>query len=538
MTRDGDNMTMSRHRLENTRDYVIGVLIFASTIAYRLPARTEVIFDWDNAQFLLALENYNILAHQPHPTGYPLFVFIGWILFKILSDPQLGLTLATLAMYALGASCVFLSGRKLLGLSGRLGASLIYICSPLGGIFTTFPNSFAIEAGMSALMWMLLFRWINTGKENGGSLSHVQLAWAYGILGGFRMSFLIFSLPGILYVILTRKPKALPSVILHAAVAILIWLIPLIMLSGGIGNYLLASEAETIPFVKGFSPEIISHNLEMVKDTAFGMLGIFAIIPALFGIAAWIDILRKTDPENGRKRCLAVAVFLWIVPSILFFIKNHVHPGYLFIYLPLVAIGIAGFARWLSGRIFRTNVKIADIAGFILTFAVAVSLAINWTGRNGEFFSNASIRNSESRVLAFHDSVRNSFPLEKTVVVSWEHFRDVGWTIPETHAVYPQAVYSLDTGIPLERANLYYMHKHVLSPSAFHLVRGGPIEPVILPPDVEFVVVSSADFSYLADRDGFQAVETSEGETYYWKKFDPRIVIGINAQRWYIAEGE
>lgn len=52
-------------------------ILLALTIAIaltRLPAAAKSLWDWDEALFTLAVAEYDVVRHQPHPPGYPAFV--------------------------------------------------------------------------------------------------------------------------------------------------------------------------------------------------------------------------------------------------------------------------------------------------------------------------------------------------------------------------------------------------------------------------------------------------------------------------------
>ena len=40
----------------------------------RWPALSLTLWDWDEALFALALRDYDVTAHHPHPPGFPLFI--------------------------------------------------------------------------------------------------------------------------------------------------------------------------------------------------------------------------------------------------------------------------------------------------------------------------------------------------------------------------------------------------------------------------------------------------------------------------------
>ncbi len=518
---------------------MIPVVLFILTILYRWPDRATTVFDWDNIQYLLALERFDVLAHQPHPPGHPLFVFTGWIFRWIVGDGQLGLLLLSLLWYAAGTVWVYLLGRKLFDTRTGIGAAVFFLVSPLAGFFLAFPNTFSVEGALAAALWLVLADWI-IGKpvdETSPVKSPMLLPWALGLLAGFRMSFLVFSLPAAGYAMIVRRGRKWLTMLILCAVAVLLWLVPLIVISGGIGRYLLACEAESAPFLRPFAIDNIKQNLDMFRKASFGALGYVAILPIVYGIGAGIRaaVNGKAVGDSANRKRLAILTVLWVVPASLFFVKNIMHPGYLFFFLPMASIGLARSLIWIA-RLFTANREpLASTLSGVLMVVVAISLMMNWSGERGEFFSRVSIRNSEARVQAFLNEMEENFPLDRTVIVSWEHFRQVQWYLPETYAVFPQAAYARDTGTDPERANLYLGHGLSQHPDAWHLKRSGPIEPILLPEDVEYVVVSPGDYRRLGNPEEFNVGETSAGEQYMWKRVYERIAIAIDGDLWFIA---
>lgn len=57
-------------------DLVFSVGLSLVTVLSRLPYRTRMLYNWDAVQFALALKEYDIAEHQPHPPGYILYVLI------------------------------------------------------------------------------------------------------------------------------------------------------------------------------------------------------------------------------------------------------------------------------------------------------------------------------------------------------------------------------------------------------------------------------------------------------------------------------
>jgi hypothetical protein len=63
-----DAVALSRG--ERLAVWIAGVVVALS----RLPAISRSLWDWDEALFMLALRDYDVVAYHPHPPGFPLFI--------------------------------------------------------------------------------------------------------------------------------------------------------------------------------------------------------------------------------------------------------------------------------------------------------------------------------------------------------------------------------------------------------------------------------------------------------------------------------
>lgn len=61
-----------------TRPQRLAVTVTAVLVALtRLPALAQGPWDWDEVLFCLALGDYDVARHQPHPAGFPLYILLG-----------------------------------------------------------------------------------------------------------------------------------------------------------------------------------------------------------------------------------------------------------------------------------------------------------------------------------------------------------------------------------------------------------------------------------------------------------------------------
>src|SRR2546423_408009 len=72
----------------NTRDSCERfALWFASACVAltRIPALSRSLWDWDEALFCFAMQDYDVAAYRPHPPGFPLFVAAARVARTLLS---------------------------------------------------------------------------------------------------------------------------------------------------------------------------------------------------------------------------------------------------------------------------------------------------------------------------------------------------------------------------------------------------------------------------------------------------------------------
>jgi 4-amino-4-deoxy-L-arabinose transferase-like glycosyltransferase len=67
-------------------------LLFLGAFALYFATRSPGLDQHDSVQFAMGVLDFNLWKHQPHPPGYPLFIFLGWIGGKVFgAGPDLSL---------------------------------------------------------------------------------------------------------------------------------------------------------------------------------------------------------------------------------------------------------------------------------------------------------------------------------------------------------------------------------------------------------------------------------------------------------------
>src|SRR5204863_3949897 len=171
-------------------DYVLAGALGILTALSRLPYRTRMLYNWDAVQFALALREYDVVKHQPHPPGYILYVGLGRIANAWLHDPTAAYVALAVAFSGLTTLVVYLLARAVYDRATALAAATLLAVSPLFWFYSSVGLTYAGEALFASTVAYFGFRALN------GSRSDAYLAaWYLGIAGGMRQSLLVLLFP-------------------------------------------------------------------------------------------------------------------------------------------------------------------------------------------------------------------------------------------------------------------------------------------------------------------------------------------------------
>ena len=84
----------------------------------------------DSFNFALGLSRYDVSAHQPHPPGYPVFIFISSILYWITNDRLLSLILVSALSGALTIIPSYAIAKRLFNREVAFFSALALIVAP------------------------------------------------------------------------------------------------------------------------------------------------------------------------------------------------------------------------------------------------------------------------------------------------------------------------------------------------------------------------------------------------------------------------
>jgi 4-amino-4-deoxy-L-arabinose transferase-like glycosyltransferase len=418
-------------------DYLLALALSALTVLSRLPYRARMLYNWDAVQFALALHEYDVVKHQPHPPGYILYVALGRLVHGWTGDAAAAYVLLAVAFSGAGTFVVYLLARAVYDRPTALTAATLLAVSPLFWFYGTVGLSYAGEALMASVVAYFAFRALR------GSETDAWLAAGYlGLAGGLRQSLLVLLFP--LWVVSVavgvRRRRALALSAAVFALAVLVWFVPMIWLTGGLERYLDASRqlADTVVMPTSILGGPIEVTLRMSRYLLESVLVALGPLAAVALLIPWY--VRRHG--WGLREWFLLA---WTVPPVLVYTLVHFgQAGYVLTFLPalvifLARVLLAALAR-VAERVPRASARTA-LAAAVVTLIVVADGAFFVSARplprdfdtpkpawlqaaEHEAFdwifsrTAAALREHEEVMATFVAAIRGLYPAEETAIIT------------------------------------------------------------------------------------------------------------------------
>ena len=195
------------------RTIVISVAVVCALS--RLLALARSVWDWDEALFVMALRDYDVTFHHPHPPGFPVYLALGHVAKLVMSDNFRALQSVNLLAAFLVFPALFLFAREL-----RLRFSVSVMAAAL---FAFFPNvwffgggAFSDVPSIVLVLFAVTFMLRGARDRNAYWIGTFLLALAIGIR---PQNILVGLLPGI-YATRKRRPHEIAIALLIGVVIV------------------------------------------------------------------------------------------------------------------------------------------------------------------------------------------------------------------------------------------------------------------------------------------------------------------------------
>lgn len=218
------------------------LLIVCASGTFFYNFRSLWLDDWDSVLFARALDELDILKHQPHPPGYVAYVYTARIFYLFLGEPEFSLILCSVLSGALTLGLVYLLGTILVNsITGWLWSGYLF-CIP----------AFTLTSTVAMADIVVLPFYVGSvicfvqGTRHGGK-SSLKTVWPWLLAGGLLMGWgvgvrpqwiFLFAITALFFSF--RMPKANDRMVSVAAGVggTLAWLLPVSIKMGGITSYL------------------------------------------------------------------------------------------------------------------------------------------------------------------------------------------------------------------------------------------------------------------------------------------------------------
>jgi hypothetical protein len=340
------------------RDWLAAVVLFALSLAIRLPFRSHVAYHWDSAQFALAIEHYDVSLSLPHRPGYFLFIMLGRIVNIFFGDPHTSLMALNMVSGAALVALGYLLGAALFGRDCGWVTGSILATSPLCWFQSEVVFSTLLDSVLVTATVLVCWRAIRRG---GGWAWVIGMGTMLALEAGVRLQTTPMLCPVWLYTfwkIPSPRWRKFAVGVLMSGVLCAAWFIPMVHSSGGLGVYLrlyperVRMDAPLTPFGGGGLGVVVRNLAFVVACCWVGLLvaGVLALAEVLSWLIGEGDKRAAIAGRRGELQLLA----WWIVPMIVFgVVVITVMPGYVLCYFPGLAILVALALTRLVGRIDR-----------------------------------------------------------------------------------------------------------------------------------------------------------------------------------------
>jgi hypothetical protein len=384
----------------------------------RWATRSQVLYHWDSVNFALALEHYDIAAHQPHPPGYILYVLLGRLVHTVVGDANGSLVLISVLSSALLVPMAYGLGRDLFDRGTGVYAALLTLTAPLVWFYGSVALSYIAELLLTSLIAWLCFHSL-LGRRGALLMASLTLA----IAGGIRQNTLPLLLPLWLFCVVRAEGHQRLWALLALAVPTVGWGLAMLHLSGGLGAYLSAvlrqASDTAVTTGLGSGMRILSNWARLSLYALYTLTLGVAVVPLLLPAVARAPRCHLAQPHWQ-------VLGLWLAPSIAFYSLFVQQAGYAFTFMMALIVIVAFGLRRASGgaarRMRRRN---------LVHYALGVVLACNVTffvaappflfGARRQLFSAPSlpaIRHRDASVQERITFIRHRFDPQTTIILA------------------------------------------------------------------------------------------------------------------------
>lgn len=359
------------------RPYRIPALLFAAFLPLYLPFRSQFLVNWDAVNFALGTLEFNLQHHQPHPPGYIGYIAAGWLLNQLTGDANTSLTLLSVVSVAAAPAGFFLLASLFIERRHALWSAVLLGLSPLVWYYSGVALTYAVELTLG--LFYLWTGYLGRQRRSPGMLLAATLLLV--VLGAMRPSGALFLMPLWLYLVWPLSWRDRISMASVLVVGNLLWLAPLMWLSGGVGSFVQISrelvDLVVVPTSVFGAGDVTASG--PVKNLIF--LGLGVLVGVNLGLVPIGLALIRNPHRFARLRQHWVFLALWLGPSVATYVLVHTGQlGYALLILPafylLTGVALDGLAEVRHRPLDRSPLAASGGPALLATANVVLFLVI------------------------------------------------------------------------------------------------------------------------------------------------------------------
>ena len=381
--------------------YQVILFLVVVGLVSRLTLLSVSLDEVDSANFHNALKyGYDIGSLRPHAPGYPVYIFMGWILNTVVQDPLRSLTLLSALLGSLAVVPFYLLLRELTGNMIALAGSLLLLVNPLHWSFSE-----TALADVPSMFFVMLAAWLAyAGRQNKTAFlfACVVMSLAIGVRqANISLLPLLFFPVG--YRILVTKERSWSLPVAGAAlfgVTSMAWFLSAVFIgSGGFGEFFDSLSGQWSGAVKVYdvahldSPWIPNFFYRLERF----FLGYFVTHPWTGGDAKtaaslalavpWIFGLALFTVGFRFRNAVHIFIALWLLSLLYPIMAIHFLPRYGLPQLPAVIIACIIGYRFLALTLLSHPRRI-EVLSLVAIGTVLLMYAIKYQPPVGSFESS------------------------------------------------------------------------------------------------------------------------------------------------------
>jgi len=407
------------------RGLLLASLLFVAVLGSRAPFAAHTLWAHDSVLYAGAIERgFHVdddpLRQRPHPPGYILYVASADVAYAGgLGSNEALIAISALAS-ALSAAAIFLFARRWVRDAVALVAAAAFAANPLVWQYSEIAYPYAV-LGLGSLAVAIALR-----VARGRGLAPMLLASvAFAIAGGFRQDLLVLLSPLWLWAVAPLGWRRAAVACAAAALGGLLWLVPTVVLSGGIDEYAqaLASQASYVGEAYSVAAQGAPAFIANLSATTWAVgWGLFAMAPLT--VAALVGLRRRRDAD-------AIFLALWTLPALALYVVLHIGDwGYALSALPGLYIAGARVLERVIASLAATQ-RAPAIGAAWASLVVAPGLV--FVLGSGPFSATAIARH-DGALAARVAYVKANYAPRTTLILTREDHLLVRYYLPEYRA--------------------------------------------------------------------------------------------------------